>query len=156
MAQLMNQFTQTPEKGLLDLRFNPSVLSARVGAAQATALVPGQPVTIVDNTSEVPEVIAASGITSDVFGFVVYDVKSAEYAAGEMLEVAFGSGTVMYMLSDAAFARYAELMIVISGVEVATAAGAGTKIIGRALDKASGAGELVRVLINLPAGEIPA
>ena len=152
MTQVMNQFSQAPLKGLMDLRFNPSIMSCQVDESESGELVPGQAVTMVDSADGVPKVIAAADDEADIFGFVVYDVKSDVYEAGDRLEIAYGSGSVMYMLSDAAIARYAELQIVVSGVEVATAAVGEHAIIGRALDKAGGAGELIRVLIDLPAG----
>lgn len=151
MSQLQNQFSQSAVKGLLDLRFNPSVMSCQVDASELGSLVPGQAVTMVDSADGIPKIIAAADDEADVFGFIVYDVKSDVYVAGDRCEVAFASGNVMYMLSDAAIARYAQVMPVISGVEVATATLGDKAIIGRALDKASAGGQLIRVLIDLPA-----
>lgn len=155
MAQVQNQFAQTPEKGQLDLMAGGSVITCQVDATQSQALVPGQAVTCVDSAGGVPKVIAAAADTADVFGFVKFSFKDQDFPAGAAVEIAIFRGSVMFMQSSAAIARYAQVMPVIAGQKVATAAGAGKRIVGRALDKATAADQLIRVLIDLPGAVVP-
>ena len=77
MTQTMNQFFQTPEVGDLDLQTpQGSVISCQVDSTQATALVAGNAVTLVNGSSKVPSVIASVASDSP-FGFVTRTVKDA-------------------------------------------------------------------------------
>lgn len=156
MAQNPNQFKQSVEKGQVDLQMSlGTVMSVQVDAAQVAALVPGQAVTIVDSAGGIPKVIAAAADTNDIFGFVAYDFRKSSFAALEKCEIVFFRGGVMYMEASAAIARGAQVMPVISGQKVATAAGTGKRIIGRALDKAAANGDLIRVLVDVPGATVP-
>lgn len=149
MTVNQNQFQQSVVKGQLDLRMSPSVLSCRVKSDEAAPLVPGQAVTVVDSGGGTPEVTAATGAGDDIFGFVSYNPKQASYSAGEALEIVFGHGSVQYMEASAAVARNAEVAIVVTDQKVKTAV-ATERVVGRALDKASADGDLIRVIVNLP------
>lgn len=149
MAQNINQFAQTPVQGMMDLMLNPAVVSAQIDTTSAGGLVPGQAVKMVDSAGGIPKVVECAADTDDVYGFIVYDIKSSVYAVGDKVEVASMRDNCMYMTSSAAIARNASVEIVISGQKVATAA-TGKRIIGRAFDKATGANQLIRVVIDLP------
>lgn len=149
MPQSPNQFAQTQQKGALDLQFNPQVISVQVDSSQATALVPGQAVKMVDSANGVPKVIAAAADEDDVFGFVVYDIRRVSFPALSYVEVAFFRGSVMYMEASAAIARWAQVMIVVASQKVMTVT-ATNRIVGRALDKAAADGDLIRVVVDLP------
>lgn len=144
-----NQFKPTPIQGQLDLMFNPNTISGQVYASEATALVPGQAVKIVDSDSGVPTVTTCTADTDDVFGFVNYNLKNPTFPAGTVLEISNFRGNVMYMTASAAISKNAKVMIVVASQKVATAT-SGKTIIGRALDKASADGDLIRVEIDLP------
>lgn len=152
--QSTNQFKQSAEKGLMDLRFNPSVIGAQVDSSGVGSLVPGQAVKLVDNAGGVPKVLGCGADTDDVFGFVNYSIKDQSFVANDALELAVFRDNVMYMEANAAIARGAKLMIVVAGQKVDTAT-SGKTVIGRALDKATAAGQFIRVQIDLPGTALP-
>lgn len=150
MAQLMNAFTQKPEKGMIDLRISTgSVLSCMVDTSSAGGLVPGQSVKLVNVAGGIPNVVECAANSDDVFGFVTYDIKNASLPAGSAVEIAFNIGTVMFMEASAAIVPYAKVGVVISGSKVVTAT-TGLRVVGFALDKAAASGDLIRVVIQLP------
>lgn len=142
MTQTLNQFVQSPVKGMQDLLLNLHSLECVVDSG-STTLVAGQPVKRVDGYGA----ILVTACTSDddlVLGFVAYDPIHSSYAAGKALTVAQGMGDVIYLEAGAAFNAMTKLMIVVSGSKVITATG-GKPIIGYAVDKSSGSGAIVRV-----------
>lgn len=147
--QSPNQFAQSGQKGLLDLKFNPSVLSVEIDVTSAGGLLPGQAVKMVDSAGGIPKVVECADDSDDVFGFIAYNIRSLKFDAYDKVEVVFGRMSVMYMEAAAAIPRNGKVMIVITGQKVATAT-VGNTIIGRALDKATAAGQLVRVMVDLP------
>jgi hypothetical protein len=149
MALNINQFIQTPVKGMCDLKFNPSTVSVQIDVSSAGGLVPGQAVKIVDSANGVPLVVECSSDADDVFGFINYGIKDQVYNAGMYAEISAFAGNVMYMEAGAAIARGAKVEIVVSGNKVQTASGVST-VVGRAFDKATASGDLIRVYINLP------
>lgn len=154
MALNQNQFALIPIQGMMDLRFNPAVISAQIDTSSAGGLVAGQPVKMVDSAGGVPKVVECAADTDDVYGFLVYDLKQTVFAIGAPVEVACMRDNVMFMTASAAIARNAQVEIVLSGVKVATAA-SGKRIVGRALDKAAANGDVIRVTIDLPGGLVP-
>lgn len=144
--QNMNQFAMGSVKGQCAAVPAANVISAQLTTASvgtpkagaAVKLIAGQANTIL------VEVAAA---TDDIFGFIVWNPKKNTYAAGDSFEVAL-PGTVMTMESSSAFNRGQSLEIVASGEKVKAYAGTNTPC-GVALDTASGAGQLVRVLIRV-------
>lgn len=147
--QNVNQFVQSQEKGSMDLARSVRVLSCQVGPAVSSPLLPGQAVKLIDSAGGAPKVEAVTADTDVVFGFVVRNMKDASFKAGQAVEIATGRDDVMFMESSAAVARGADLMVVVSGQRVAPAT-VGKRIVGYALDKAAGAGELIRVVIECP------
>lgn len=149
MTQAINQFTQAPVQGDMDLRFNASIISGFIAASSGSGLVAGQSVKMVDDASGVPSFVECADDSDDVYGFIVFDIKSKTFDAGDMCEVAAMRNNVMWMTASAAIARNAKVMVVIASKKVATAT-SGNTIIGRALDKAAADGDLIRVTIDLP------
>lgn len=144
-----NQFAPTPVKGELDLKFNVNSVSAQVKSDEATALVPGQAVLMVDDSNGVPKITAATDDADDIFGFINFNIKDADFPAGAPVEVSAFRDNCMIMEASAAIARNAEVAIVVSGQKVRTAVST-DRIIGRAYDKAEGDGDLIRVILDLP------
>jgi hypothetical protein len=150
MALNINQFSQVAIKGMLDLSVGvKSVLACQVDSSSAGGLVNGQAVKLVNTAGGVPNVVECSADSDDVFGFIAYDIKDQLFGAGDKVEIAFNRGAVMYMEASASIVPYAKVMIVLSGQKVATAT-TGKMIVGRALDKASASGDIIRVMIDLP------
>lgn len=146
MAQEMNQFGMTAEKGQLTLAPNWSTLNAQVSENETGTLVHGQAVLIEDADGAQIPVIAATDATDAVFGFVTFNTRTGGYVAEENVKIA-KRGDVMRMEASAAIARGANVEIVVAGQKVATQS-AGTTV-GVALDKAAADGDLIRVLIEV-------
>lgn len=147
--QSQNQFSQSPEKGMLDLRFNTNTISGSIDVSSAGGLVPGQAVKMVDSVGGAPKFVECAADSDDVFGFINYNIKQATFKVGDAVEVSYFRGNVMYMEANAAIARNGKVMIVIATKRVATAT-TGKMIVGRAIDKATAQGQLIRVVIDLP------
>lgn len=150
MALSQNQFAMTVIQGVCTLQLQPNTISCEIDSTSAGSLVPGQAVTMVDSSNGIPKVVEAAANTDDIFGFINYNQKNATFSAYDKVEVSIFRGNVMWMTVSAAVARWAKLMIVVSGSKVATAT-VGKTVIGRALDKASANNDLIRVFIDLPA-----
>lgn len=151
MTQLQNQFSQSQVLGQLDLQHNANVISAQIDTTSAGGLVPGQAVKLVDTANGLPLVVEAAADTDDVIGFIAYGIRNASYAVGDRVSIALVSGgAAMYLNSNAAIARGASCMVVIATPGNVATATSGKTIVGRALDKATAANQLIRVLM-LPA-----
>ena len=149
MTQLQNQFSQSVEKGQLDLKIPSVVLSCMVDSAAPAELVAGDIVKLVDSAGGVPKILKITADTDAVFGMVISSFKDASYPALSNVEIVAFRGGVAYMQSSAAIARGANVMPVVSGSKVATAT-TGKRIVGYALDKATAANQIIRVVVDLP------
>lgn len=148
-----NQFVQTPILGMADLHISANTLEVQVDASQATPLLAGQSVKIVDSLGGIPKVVAVAADADEVYGFIRFDVRRKQFVAGDVIEIAGLIGSCIYLQATAAIARGAHLKGVVATVGgVATAVlGSGSPIIGHAYDKAVNAGDLIRVVTFLPA-----
>lgn len=146
---VMNQVKQGLTKGMIDMRAGQLPISAQIASTEVSTLVPGQAVKIVDSAGGIPKVIAVAADTDDVYGFIVYDLKSAGFVAGDRVEILPMRNGIMYMEASAAIARDAEVMVVLAGQKVALAT-TGKRVVGRAFDKATAAGQIIRVKVDLP------
>jgi hypothetical protein len=143
MTLNQNQFDQVAILGMSDLRFNVGTLSCQVDSSQATALVAGAVVKVVDSAGGVPKVAAVAADGDEAFGVVMYSIKDAQFPAGARVEIA-GLNSVVFMQATAAIARGARVQAT-AATPGGVATVASTKhIIGQALDKAA-SGALVRV-----------
>ena len=145
----MNQFAPTSEiKGRLDLAANLDSYAGLVDSTQSTALLPGDPVTIVATSTKLPHFVKAT-VGTTVMGFVKWTAKKTKYEAGEMVEVSY-SNDVMYMEANAAInAGVAVNIADLTNVRIA-AAGASKSVIGYSMESASAQGDLIRVRIAAP------
>lgn len=149
MAQQLNQFVQSVEKGMLDLTIGVrSVISCQIDSSSAGSLVAGQAVKLVNVAGGIPNVVETNTASDDIFGFIVYNIKDQSYDAGEKVEIAFYRAAIMYMEASAAIVPQAKVMI--SASQTVATATATNRIVGTALDKASASGALIRVMIDLP------
>jgi len=150
----MNQFKQTPVVGSLDLTVNssPMVFTCRFKDAsdEGAELVPGEGVNLVDlGSSDTigPPIVDERATTDVIFGVKIYNTKSNTAEDGDIVQIA-GDGAVVFMNAGAAIARGAEVELVdATPGNVITSAGT-NRILGKALDKASAADDLVRILIK--------
>lgn len=146
-----NQFAQSTIVGMVDLPFSTDTISVQIDASEAGSLLPGQAVKIVDSSGGVPKVIACSADTDEVFGFLNYNIKNAVFRAGMAAEIS-QAGNVMFLQASAAIARGAKVVSKVAtagGVGPISGAG-GENIVGYALDKASAAGDIIRIKLLCP------
>lgn len=149
MALNINQFAMSTVQGQVDLEFNSSVVSAAVDSTQVVPLIAGQAVKIVDSASPLPKVVSLASSAEGAFGFVVRNLKDANFPANAKLEIA-QDGTTMYMTAGAAIARGVAVEFDYANNRVIAAAGINPRI-GYAYDKAAALGDLIRVVIRVPA-----
>lgn len=151
-AQSQNQFAQTPTLGMIDLRFPYNSVSVLIDASQVGSLYAGSPVKMVDSSGGVPKVVGIAADTDEVLGFINYDVKTVAFTAGMPAEISMG-GNVVYLYSTAAIARGSRVVpaiaITVGGVAPVTGSSA-KRIVGWAYDKATAAGQLIRVMLETP------
>lgn len=146
-----NQFALVPYLGVLDQMYNYNTKSAQVGSAQATSLYAGAAVKIVDSAGGAPKVVACAAITDQVWGFINYNIKTIAFAANVPVEIS-QAGNVMWLYATAAIARGVEVCLDLStngGVQTASSH-SGATIVGVSYDKASAAGDLIRVMLTVP------
>ncbi len=147
-----NQFALQPVLGDIDMQFTGTVIAAAAATGNTGTFVPGQPVKIEDSAGGVPKFVPLVANTDETFGFVVRNLKDASIAAGKSFELAM-KDSVIFLVSGAAIARGANLEVVYdanSGAgSVITAAGV-NPVIGKALDKATAASQLIRVYLSVP------
>lgn len=154
MTLSQNQFNQTPYIGAPDLRYAFGTISAAVSPNQATPVYNGQAVkvdTAISAGNMVPQVIAAAANTDSVAGFIVYDVKSPSYNAGDRVELSI-IGDVLYLFSTGAITPFTQVqldLVTIGGV-AAKVGSSGANIVGWAVDGATAAGQLIRVYVQTP------
>ena len=149
-----NQFGMSNIVGTLDLHFNNETISSVVdasasGSASGYPLLAGQSVMVVDSLSAIPTIVPCQNNTDEVFGFIIFDRMNVEFKEYSRCEIA-QAGNVIHLVSTTAITRGEELTLDLSAVGgVASAVGSDT-IVGYALDKASGAGVLIRVKLTVP------
>jgi hypothetical protein len=150
----MNQFKQAAAVGEVDLQTNPNpnIFTARfydVSATALTTLVPGEGTILVDlgasDFGGVPIVDERAADSDTIFGIKTFSTKKNDAESNDIVQVA-GSGTVIWMNAGAAIVRGASVALVL-----ATPGNVITRttetIAGTALDKATGANQLIRVLV---------
>jgi hypothetical protein len=144
----INSYEQAPVKGQLDLSI-PSqgvLLSGRVSASQATALVAGQAVKLDTASGRIPSFLAAAKGDAAI-GFVTRDVKKSSPVAGDVIQVACHS-CVMWMYAAGTIAAQATVENTDDGNDSVQTKSAQVAR-GIALDPAT-VGQLFRVLILNP------
>lgn len=150
-SQNINSFAQSPQLGMIDMRFDYDTISVMIDASQATSLYAGAAVKIVDSADGVPKVVGCAANSDDVFGFINYDIKTVAFVAGSAAEIS-QSGNVIYLYATGAIARGARVCLDLTtngGVKALSGSG-GEDIVGWALDKAAAAGALIRIRLLNP------
>jgi len=155
-TQNMNQFAQTPVVGELDLQTNPNpatftCLFKDKSETAATTLVPGEGAKLIDlDTADIvginPIVDERALVGDPIFGVKVFTTKKNEAVDGEIVQIA-GEGAVIFMNSDAAILRGAEVELVLATPGNVKTYSSGSKA-GIALDKVTAADKIIRVLIK--------
>lgn len=155
MAQNMNQFTQTPVVGDIDLATTDraNVFTCRFIDASATAgttLVPGEGVNLVDlgaSDSAGPPIVDERAANTDaIFGINIYKTEKNAAESGDRVQIA-RAGSVIFMNAGAAIARGASVELVLATPGNVITQSTGTTL-GLCLDKATAANDLVRILIT--------
>ncbi len=149
--QNVSAFAQSPQLGMIDLRFDGNTVAVQIDSSQATALYAGSPVKIVDSADGVPKVVGIAAVSDEVLGYINFNIKNKTFVAGDAAEISM-AGNVMYLYSTAAIARGVQVvpsLITNGGVAAASGSG-GEDIVGWAYDKASAAGQLIRVFLKTP------
>jgi hypothetical protein len=151
-TQNMNQFTQAPMLGAVDLIPSPNVVSAQIlPSSTATAIQQGSAVKLLAGVSGAILVDVQTGPTdAAVFGVIPYNDRKNLYVKGDIITVV--TSGYMYMLSSAAISRGAVVSITAATASadplVTTDATSGHFAVGTAIDQASAAGQLIRVQIQ--------
>ncbi len=142
----MNQFAGANVKGQVDKIITPSTFPCQVISTSNHTFVPGDFVKLAGDAIGGAILIEICAATDVPFGVVPYSVKKNSYVAGEAIDV-LGVGSVVFLESGAAIDTGDSLEFVPTGAKVITNAGT-NPVCGKSFDTASGAGELVRVLLN--------
>ena len=147
MAQNLNQFQQTAERGQVALLCaNSPVISAVVDSTEAGTLKAGDAVKLVSTSVGLPHVVKSASGDLAIAGFVVFNpVKNDDIKAGDRVEIAI-TGTFVYQVASAAILAGAAVDYDYSTGKVATA-NSGIAC-GVALDAAAADGDLIRVAVK--------
>lgn len=145
---LQNQFSQSPFLGMPDLLINQDTIACQVDVSQATPILSGQAIKIVDVAGGIPKVVSCAADTDDVFGFVTFNIKDRQYIAGDRLEIS-QTGNVIWLQATTAISSGARVCLdtlYVGGVQAITGSSA-KRIVGYSYDKVSQAA-LVRVKVG--------
>lgn len=146
-----NQFAMTSLLGVVDQQFNYNTSAVDIASTQATALAAGAAVKMADVGGGAPKVVGCSANSDEVLGFINYDIKSRTFVAGDRAQIS-KAGNVIYLYATEAIARGVQVSLdLTTNGGVASAAGnTGDRIVGWAYDKATAAGDLIRVFLMTP------
>ena len=149
MAQNLNQFKQTAERGQIALlTANSPVISAIVDSSETGTLKAGDAVKLVSTSTGIPHVVklAAGDTTVVPVGFVVFNpVTNAGIIKNQAIEIAI-TGAFMYMEASAAIQAGANVSYAYNTGKIATENS--TPVCGTALDAAAADGDLIRVAVK--------
>lgn len=145
----MNVFAPTEEiKGRKVLPANTESFSGIIDASVDGTVAPATPIKIVASSSKLPHFAPAASDSDNIVGFLEWNVvRSNGYTKGLPCQIS-PETNVMYM--EASGAINAGVNVAMDSYSNITikAAGAGSKVIGYALEAASAAGQLIRVKIR--------
>lgn len=152
--QSPNQFIESVVLGMPDMHLNMNTIPVQIDASEAGAIVAGQAVKIYDSAGGVPKVVACSANSDQVDGFVNFNIKDRSLVAGDACEISRDLN-VMYLQATGPIARGAEVQldVLTPGGVAAVVGSSGARIVGQALDKASG-GELIRVQLKVQGASV--
>ena len=141
----INQFEQAPVRGQLDLQVMKSgVIQGIVSADQGTALAAGDRMKLDTASGNIPSFIAA-GIDDPAIGCLVFDEKKASPVAGDVIQVTFFGGPVMWLQAGAAVVAGVPVEYNSSGKVITLTT---NKQVGIALVVATAADQVIRVILR--------
>lgn len=155
MAQLalnQNQFAQAPIIGQVSQLPNPNIIPAQIlPASPATYITAGTAVKLVTGAGTQIQVEICTGVTDGpVFGFIAFNMRKNTYSPGDTVEIA-AANSIMIMKASAAIARGVNVACTppaITDDPVVTTAVTTNFVAGQALDRATAASQLIRVMVN--------
>lgn len=155
MSQLVlnqNQFAQTPMLGQVSQLPNPNIIPVLINpASAATVINAGSAMKLITGASGQIMVDVCTAVTDGpVFGFIPYNMRKNSYAPGDVCELAC-QDSVITLSSGAAIARGAEVAAVpaSAGNDPTVLTAVATNFVaGRALDRATAAAQLIRVIVT--------
>lgn len=153
LTQAMNQFTQAPILGAVDLIPTPEVLACQIYASSTAAIQNGTVVKqIAVSSAGLPVVDAVTGPTDGpVFGVIPYTDRKNLYVAGDVVQVVKSAGYVFLKSSAAINAGdkvTATAATTSADPTVATVSTPTTQYVtGTALDTCAAANALIRIRI---------
>lgn len=147
MAQNLNQFQQTAERGQIALLCaNSPLISAVVDSTETGTLKAGDAVKLVSTSKGIPHVVKVGNSDTACCGLVAFNpVKNDGIVAGDRVEIAI-TGAFMYMVASAAINAGAAVDYAYATGKVATA-NSGLAC-GVAIDAAAADGDLIRVAVK--------
>lgn len=150
----LNQFApNVPLPGMYAYMANlPQLHNCIVSSSQVTALAAGAIVTLDSaSTNTNASVVKQAAVTDPIFGVVTYTPMTASFAAGERVGIA-RDNDVVWLPAAAAVNVGAELYFNTSN-QVTSTPTAGNSIVGKALTKATAAGDLIQVELGFKTTE---
>lgn len=146
-----NQFTITPILGDTSWPGSGLVSTAAVDPNAGSPILAGQAVKILPaaNSNGIPVVQALTALTDVTWGIALYNLKSSSFPANAPLSIGQRNTTVN-MLSGSAIAAGALVEFHYSDSRVYTNVLANHPPIGRCIDGATSAGQITRVLLDVP------
>jgi len=146
----ISQFAMAPFLGMLDLKVgNTNVTAAQVDITQSGLLYGGSSVNVVNNSNGIPTVVGSAADTNNVWGFIVYDIKSQSYGIGARCEIAQG-GSCIWLYATTAITRGSQVVLDLVSPGSVQAAVSGDTVIGYAYDQATAYGQLIRIVLKTP------
>jgi hypothetical protein len=146
-----NQFAQTAIKGMLAKGI---VESGIVAGIVDTTAYPGMPVKLSTGAYNKPiPVFTPTSTSEEAFGVIIYNARKSTLAANDSIEVAFCGGPVIWMEAAAAITAGVSVELA-NATDITVQTFSSGKAMGVALDGASAAGQLVRVIITKPTWDV--
>ena len=154
MSININQFSQTSLPGQLDLKSGglDTSFTLRIDPdSAATDILTGTGLVPVDgganDTNGVPLCDVLSADTVTPFGALIHNSKKGSYQPGDIVQVSY-DGCVQRMEAAGALARWATVALDVLNPGQVQASGTDATF-GRTLDKATAAGDIIRILVKV-------
>lgn len=150
-SQLSMNLVAIPQLvGTLDQNYNYNTHSVMIDFSSPTTVYAGSAVKIVNSAGGVPKVIPCTANTDEVFGWVIFNFKDINYAAGSFCEIS-QTGNYQWMYSTGAIARGSRVTLDVSspGSVAQLVGSSGANVVGRAYDEATAYGQLIRVAVEV-------
>lgn len=155
MTLSMNQFDMQPVQGDLSLPRTGTVITAAVSANENGVFVAGQAVKI-DPAAPyggVPQMLALTANTQESFGVVIRQLKNTQFSSGVPFELAMNNSVIWMTAAEAINpGQFVEFIYTTNKIKTNTGV---NPYLGKALDKSTGDGSLIRVLLQVPLNESP-